>query len=215
MPYYRKKRVYRKKRSVKRYRRKYSKRIPRSLGNPTQKVYYFSRYASLGTIVAATAANQYGGSVFSLDQVPNYTDFTNLYDFFKIKAIKISFIPLSNVTLGSSSTNTYTNYNNRIFTVIDYNDAGTPTSIDELREYSNCKWSPNNKIHKRYFSPNPLADATDDSTISLQYKPWVPTTNYNLDYYAIKWAIENTDSGPTVPKYKIEAKFYMAFKSPR
>lgn len=216
MPYYRKKRVYRKKRPVKRYRRKYSKRIPRSLGNSQQKVFYYTRYASLGTIAYVSGSTQYGGSVFSLDQLPNYSDFTNLYDFYKIKGIKISFIPTANVTLGTNTaTNGLTLYNNRIFTVIDYNDAGVPTSIDELREYKNCKWSPYNRIHKRYFSPNPLADATDDSTISLQNKPWVPTTNYNMDYYAIKWAIETSTSTVGALLYKIEAKFYIACKSPR
>jgi len=219
MPYYRKKRVYRKKRSVKRYRRKYSKRIPRSFGSPNQKVYYFKRFTTLGTIVVTSASsNVYGASVFSLDQLPGYTEYTNLFDFYKIKAIKLSFIPTSNVTMqtgNSSTTVANTIYNNRIFTVIDYNDAGIPTSVNELREYSNCKWSPNNKIHKRYIVPNPLADATDDSTISLQNKPWVPSTNYAMDYYAIKWAIENTSAGVGVELYKMEAKFYIACKSPK
>ena len=118
-------------------------------------------------------------------------------------------------TGNSSTTVANTIYNNRIFTVIDYNDAGIPTSVNELREYSNCKWSPNNKIHKRYIVPNPLADATDDSTISLQNKPWVPSTNYAMDYYSIKWAIENNSAGVGVELYKMEAKFYIACKSPK
>jgi len=219
MPYYRKKRVYRKKRPMRRNRRKYTRRIPRSLGNPNQKVYYFKRFTTLGTIVVTTASsNAYGASVFSLDQLPGYTEFTNLFDFYKIKAIKLSFIPTSNVTMqtgNSSTTVANTIYNNRIFTVIDYNDAGIPSSVNELREYSNCKWSPNNKIHKRYIVPNPLADATDDSTISLQNKPWVPSTNYAMDYYAIKWAIENNSAGVGIELYKMEAKFYIACKSPK
>lgn len=219
MPYYRKKRVYRKKRPMRRNRRKYSRLPRRSLGNPNQKVYYFKRFTTLGTIVVtSSSANAYGASVFSLDQLPGYTEFTNLFDFYKIKAIKLSFIPTSNVTLqtGNSSTTVANSiYNNRIFTVIDYNDAGIPTSVNELREYSNCKWSPNNKIHKRYIVPNPLADATDDSTISLMNKPWVPSTNYAMDYYAIKWAIENTAAGVGVELYKMEAKFYIACKSPK
>ena len=47
MPYYRKKRVYRKKRPMRRNRRKYSRLPRRSLGNPNQKVYYFKRFTTL------------------------------------------------------------------------------------------------------------------------------------------------------------------------
>ena len=76
MPYYRKKRVYRKKRPMRRNRRKYSRLPRRSLGNPNQKVYYFKRFTTLGTIVVtSSSANVYGGSVFHLI---NYQDILSL-----------------------------------------------------------------------------------------------------------------------------------------
>lgn len=212
MPYYRKKRVYRKKRSVKRYRRKYS-RIPRkSLGNPNQKVYYFTRYASLGEIQVAATGNQYGGSVFSLDQVPGYAEYTAMFDFYKIKAVKIQFVPASDITLGTSVPSYETRNFDRIFTAIDYNDAGVVTSVDTIRQYKNCKWSSRNIIHTRYFKPRIVVDQ-GSTDIEYRAQPWVSSTNYDQDYYSIKWAIENNASVGT-KLYRIEAKFYLAFKSP-
>lgn len=207
---------YTKKKSVRRYRKRYAKRIPRALGSTKQKVFYFTRYADMGTITATSTSTQYGGSVFSLSDVPNFGEFTTLFDFYKIKAIKLSFIPASDVTVGVGTgiaiiPNTV--YNQRIFTVIDYNDAGIPASINELRQYKNCKWSPNNKIHTRYFKPRVIIDAGSvNNSVEYRAQPWVKSTQ-DLDYYAIKWAIENTAAIGT-QLYRLEAKFYLAFKSP-
>lgn len=201
------KRKYTKK-SRKMYRRKY-KRIPRYLGNPKQALFYYTRFVDLGSITSSTSANIYGASAFNLTQVPGYTDFINLYDFYKLKAIKISFIPLSNITEDGVNG---TIYFQRIYTVIDYNDVAIPSSVSELQQYKSCKWSPNLKIHKRYFKPKTIIDSYNELALTLDKQPWVPTSNTGNSYYGIKWAIENTSS--LITRYKIEAKYYLVFKSP-
>lgn len=199
---------YSKKKSMRRYRKRYTRRVPRSLGNPKQKIFYYTRFCDLGTITSTSASTTYGASSFNLSQVPGYTDFTALYDFYKIKAIKLSFVPWSNVTNGNSGTEHF----QRIFTVIDYNDVGIPTAVTDLQQYKSCKWSPNNRIHKRYFKPKTIIDSYNELALVLDKQPWVPTTNTTNSYYGIKWAIESQINLTTL--YKIEAKFYLAFKSP-
>lgn len=196
------------KKTRKNYRKRYTKRIPRYLGNPKQAMFYYTRYADFGSITSTSASTQYGASAFNLTQVPGYTDFTALYDFYKIKAIKLSFIPWSNVTNGNSGTEFF----QRIFTAIDYNDVGIPTSVPELQQYKSCKWSPNNRIHKRYIKPKTIIDSFNELALTLDKQPWVPTTNTGNSYYGIKWAIESAINLTTL--YKIEAKFYLCFKSP-
>lgn len=195
------------KRSRKMYRRKY-KRVPRSLGNPKQAVFYYTRFVDLGGITSTSTSTIYGASSFNLTQVPGYTDFTNLYDFYKLKAVKISFIPWGNIFNGDSGTE----YFLRMYTVIDYNDVTIPSSISELQQYKSCKWSPNNKIHKRYFKPKTIIDSYNELALTLDKQPWVPTSNTGNSYYGIKWAIENAVNLTT--RYKIEAKYYLMFKSP-
>lgn len=199
---------YSKKKSMRRYRKRYTRRVPRSIGNPKQKIFYYTRFCDLGTITSTSASTTYGASAFNLTQVPGYTDFTALYDFYKIKAIKLSFVPWSNVTNGDSGTEHF----QRIFTVIDYNDVGIPTAVTDLQQYKSCKWSPNNRIHKRYFKPKTIIDSYNELALVLDKQPWVPTTNTTNSYYGIKWAIESQINLTTL--YKIEAKFYLAFKSP-
>lgn len=195
-------------------RKRYTTRPRRSI---KIKTYPFTRMVALSTIVATSTNTQFGASVFSLSDVPGFGEFTTMFDFYKIKAIRLSFIPVSNVTLETGNAATIvpnTIYNQRIFTVIDYNDAGIPGTIDELRQYPNCKWSPGNKIHTRYFKPRVIIDANSvSSAVEYKAQPWINSSE-DLDYYAIKWAIENSSAVGT-QLYKLEAKYYMLFKNPR
>lgn len=213
---YRKKRMN-KKRTYRRYTRR--SRINRSIGNPNQKVFFFKRTADFGTInVTAANTTVYGASVFTFADIPSFADISSLFDFYKINAVKVSFIPVANVTQqtgNAATTVANTIYNNRIFSCIDYNDAGIPTSIDQIREYYNCKWSPNNVIHKRYFKPVPLMDTPlANEPLQVNKNVWIPTTNDLVAHYGIKYAIENTAGAVGLQLYKMEVKFYISAKSP-
>ena len=112
-----------------RYKSRKSRRI-----RSKKSQYFFSRYTDAlgyvncdGTNPALYAFN------FSLSDLPNYTEFTSLYDMYKINAVKITFIPYQTV---SNSVATINNADNtaRFFSAIDYNDGTAPITTDNLRE---------------------------------------------------------------------------------
>ena len=72
---------------------------------------------------------------FKLDDVVNPSDFTNLYDSYKINKIQLFLEPTAN------QTQTPTNYpvQRKIAVVHDYTDAFPLTQEDDYLEYSNCK----------------------------------------------------------------------------
>jgi len=57
-----------------------------------QKVHFFKRHVDLGTITLSSAGITTQGYSFQLDEVPNYTEFTALYDQYKLSAVAIKFI---------------------------------------------------------------------------------------------------------------------------
>lgn len=203
-------RTYRKRRPI---GRKWSarKRVP--------GVNYFKRFVDRGTINAATGTSTtFGALDFSLDQVPGYTEFQNLYDTFKLNRVKIMFLPLSNVSLTSDADAEVfrnTEFNNRLFTTIDFNDATAPTTVNELREYGTAKMSPMTRIHKRYFKPRYQDTVSGGSS---QRSDWLSTDNSaDVKYYGIKYALQHrtvvSESAQTL--YRVECIYYMSFKQPK
>lgn len=202
MPY--RKRYTRKKKVVR--RRKYSRSItkPKFGGKIKQPVHYFKRHVDRGTLTSdGTGTETFGTFTFTLQDVPGYTEFTNLYDSYKIVAVKIMFLPIYDNT--NSGIN-YSIFYERMMSVIDFNDNTTPSSLSELREYRNCKVTPNNKIHKRYFYPKMLLDGI--ATVS----PWLETSTTSTNYYGIKYGWEQA-TGETASRWRVECVYYMKFKS--
>lgn len=199
---YRRKRTYRKKRTYKK------KKI-------SNKTHMFKRNVEL-LDVASGATDTFGAYNFSLNDVPGVTEFEQLYDSFRINMVKVSFIPLSNVTVSSSTgaSTALTAYSNRLFTVIDKNDSVPAASIDELRQYSTVKWSPNSRIHKRIIYPRLISETSGAGTYNVKGKPWIAmnsTASLNSNYYGLKWGLEG--SQVATQAYRVEAVYYLEFKS--
>lgn len=218
---------YRARRRVgrKNFKRKFSRKATRQMIKPKfggvikQPVHYFTRYQDGGTIMSTISSTvTYGNIYFELAAIPNYSEFGNMYEFYKINAVQVRFIPLSNVTV-PNTTVTHNLYNYRIITVCDYNDRAVPTSLNDLRQYSNCKVGANSRVHKRFLHPKPLVTMDEDSgsgTIyglgQLQKTPWISTASNQCEWYGIKYGIETMSSATSFPLYKVEYKFYLSFK---
>jgi hypothetical protein len=100
-----------------------------------------------------------------------------------------------------------------MFTAIDYNSYETPFVLNDIRQYKTCKWSPNNRIHKRtiYVKQGPNDDGVQPSTKGL----WIDTTNPDYDFRGLIYSIEPSGVPAETRMYTVEAKFYMMFKSPK
>lgn len=207
------KKVYRKKRAIK--KRGYKKmRITRNLA--PKNVHYFKRHCDFGTITKASGtASYFKGYNFSLSDLPGYTEFTSLFDFYKICAIKFVVIPCINTANIQMDTPTVNQASAnlgfmRILSVIDYNDSSNPTNFNELREYATCRVTPFLKGHRRYFKP-----ATKSSDDYMFRNRWISTDSTAEDYYGLKLAIDfnNTNFATSTEVAKIECVFYLKCKA--
>lgn len=204
---YRRRRTYRRKTYGR--KRNYRRRFRRTYrtNRRGQKIYMFTRHLDYGELVVNAATGAAQGYNFSLSDLPNYTEFTNLYDQYKINAVKICFIPQQTMSNSLSTANSAQAYV-RFFSAIDYDDT-TVTGPDDLRQYQNCKYTPIYRRHKRFIYKPKIVDSS-----SYTLSPWISTTAPSANYFGLKVAVEPTDS--TVLSsftYTIEAKFYMSFKN--
>lgn len=182
------------------YRKRFSKKS-------SQRVYRFTRHCDISPSLLSNINPTFGSINFSLNDLPNYTEFTSLYDMYKINAVTVTFIPqmtenVSAVTLNNPYANT------RFYSCIDYNDNSPPTTIDEVRQYQNCKVTSILRMHKRYIYKPKVLDAG-----GYTFSPWISTAFPSNNYYGLKYAVESTQAtGALTFEFKIEAKFYMSFK---
>lgn len=209
MPYYRYRRrrtTYRRRTGIKRaYRRRFRARTRYSKRG--QKLYLFKRFCDYGELSISNALPTFSAYNFSLSDLPNSTEFTSLYDMYKINCVKISFIPQQTQSISIGSINN-PNASARFFSAIDYNDGSAPTSLDDLRQYQSCKMTPILRTHKRViFKPKIL----DSNGFSIS--PWMSTASPSANYFGLKVAVEPMESTTTTTMvYTVEAKLYMSFK---
>jgi len=202
---YQKKRTYKKKRYAKKkfYKKKY---LPRR--SITNKIYQFKRTFESSSITVAPAGFAQSVYSWSLGNLPNVTDFTNLFDMYRICGIKIRFVPVYDAAL-SSAINKFS-----IFTVIDYNDLNSITQA-EAEEYQNMQQSYSTRVHKRYFKPRIAISQQDVSSTNFisSYKcPWISTQNTNIAHGFLKY-VTDTNTGSAAFTFNVYSTLYVQFKN--
>lgn len=145
---------------------------------------------------------------FSLAQVEEYMDYVNLYDQYKIRGVKVTFIPMANITDSTAS-----QYASLIYTAYDFTGDTTPT-LSEIRQNQYVKWSPYTKIHKRFFHPRPVVS---DGAQKVGAQDWYPTeVNPKVIYRSLLVNFPNVPTVPTGdPIYRVEVKYYLSFRMTR
>lgn len=123
---------------------------------------------------------------FQLSDMPNYNEFVNLFDQFRIRKIKLTITP----TFNSNDMNTRNESIKTIRYVIDANDASVPTTENELLEYQNSKMFMTNKQQKISFVPA-VQMMSYKTAVTTAYCPkkdqWLNTTDATTPHYAIKF----------------------------
>lgn len=206
MPYYRRRRTpYRRKRYTpnrmyrRRFRRgyKYSKR--------GQKVYLYTRFTGVFANIVCDGINPtllaYN---FSLNDLPNYTEFTTLYDNYKLNGVKIMFRPKVTQSVSTGSINN-PDATVPFYTCIDYNDSGALPTIDAIRDYKTCRVSTILRPKARYIHKPKIVDSS-----SSVRSAWLSTASADINWYGLKVSIPPTTTATT---FGVEAKYYLSFKN--
>lgn len=213
MPYQRRRRFYRKKRIFKRkYYRRPTLRIKKG-----RVIHYFKRMkkdsftiTNAGFVAIQSDTSDAVYNDFRLAQLPNTSDFTNLYDNFKICGIKRKYIFNRNSADVNASQEIP-----RLLTVNDFNDTGALASESEAMEYPLFKQSRLDRPTSRYWRPTQTTQGGANMVVKSR---WNETTNSDGAYHhGLKEAIITTDTatGTTFGTLDVYTTFYLAMRSPK
>lgn len=199
----------------------------RTVNKLRRQVHVFKRTAYLGTITASIStlgvpspvANAY---TFTLNQLSGVSDFTSLFDQYKITGAKLQLTPTLNLGQNSPFFGTsFTLGYSRVHSVIDYDDNNAPASEDALLEYGSHKSTAPFQTHSRYIKPKVLHEIYR-SSVTTAYAPksstYLDMNNTDVPHYGIKVWI----SAPNEPlgtagqiSYKVYQTLYFTCKNTR
>lgn len=175
--------------------------------NVNPNVRLIKRNANQGDINCILNVETYGAFTFQLNNVPKVTDFTGLFDQYKINAISLTFYP--QLSQSSSIVAVTSIQNARVFTAIDSNDAAIPTALNDIREYDNCEVHAATEVFSVYIDKPKFVDAT--GALRTGY---ISTASPGILHYGLKYAVETLNPGSAgTYVFHVEAVYYMSFKS--
>jgi len=212
---YRRRRVFRKRRTFRRRPQIARRRFG------TSKVYNFKRTAELANFsISAGAGFSAAAYAFQLGNLPSVSEFTTLFDEFRINAVKVTFYPSANVSWvsGSSATPPL----GELYTVIDYNSADVPSSVNDMLKYMTLRRTFFNRPHSRYFKPRAVVTGVSDSATSnggrmcLPHRSWFDCNTGNVRYYGliVGWA-ESSSIEAVAQLVRVTCTFYIQFRQVR
>lgn len=182
-------------------------------------VYYFSRVADLGAISIAPGAlaATVGALKFQLDQLPDFNDFTALFDQYKFLSVKLMIYPDETQVVAGTSVFVMP----RFISVIDYDDAVVPSSAPvgatNLMQYQNVRIINSARRIVRTFKPH-QAVASFSAGVFSGYgnsKPmWNDLASPSIEHYGFKYWI-GPPSGVQYYSWHVFAKYTVAFKNVR
>lgn len=137
-----------------------------------------------------------------LSDVPNYTDFTTLFDSYKITHAQFKITPHFNVgqvPLGPQNTQVA-----RLVTVIDQDDDSTPTGLTQLMQYSSLEESMLDRERVRNFKPRIQVQTYRSATTTGYTTPegpvWIDAAQTDVPHYCGKGLICDTTASTDNPR---------------
>lgn len=177
-------------------------------------MYSFVRSRQLN-VSYTNALEIFGVITFALTDLPDYTEFTALFDLYRLRKVVLTFRPaFNNATAGTAASAPIT-YN---YTVIDYDDANALASDGIAQEYQTCQVHTNYEKFTRVVYPR-LASAVYSgaftSFASTGNTQWLDAASPGVLYYGLKYNIEPSLQGTTTPVWYIDMKYYIELKNVR
>lgn len=159
------------------------------------KVHQFKRTIVATTTIYDTVVHQ--AAAYTLGGLPNFTDFTSLFDAYRITGIKEKFIfDRTDSTAGTAGLNTLMPI---MTSVVDYDDAAPYASENSYLQYENIKTQRLDKPFKRFFRPriaqSAYAGGAFSGYVEGNRKLWLDAASTTIEYYGHKYMIDGSMSG--------------------
>lgn len=155
---------------------------------------------------------------FKLDDLPGYSDFTNLYENFRITGVRLRFLPY--IGTESSAPASTSSLMSPLALCIDRgaNDAlGVNPNFSQLLENQDVKIRSSYKPFSLYV-PYPKAHTPADGvTQTVLTSPWLDSevNGQVVDHHGVKFCFQENTSTDRSVSYRVYATYYIKCRAPQ
>jgi len=182
-------------------------------------IHYISRYAPLVDVTTlTTVASSVGACIqFSLADVPNYTELSNLFDSYRLIGVQLTFRLMDNPDSSNYINSTVftqgANFYPKLWTCIDRDDNTVPT-IATIREraHAYCKVLRPDRFIK-VFVKMPAPPTQVYGGYGQGMIKWLRTTEPNVGHYGLKVVLDKMGYAGNTFTVGIDKKYFFAFKN--
>lgn len=177
---------------------------------PVSRVHQFSRLWNVGAL-SKTALDQGNVRLFSLSSIPNSSEFTALFDMYRIDRVELEYQLISEI-IGSAYP--------RIAFTPDYNDSTPPTTESQILEYGSSEmflFSQYKPVFRRTLKPRAQLGTYQGAFTAYSMAPpgtWISCDYPGVLYYGAKDFISSYNS-TTFPNTIIQlyVRVHLSFKN--
>lgn len=184
--------------------------VPRT----TQQV-TFRQLVDFTDLVAQATSTTQAQYNFTLSTLDFSSNFVNLFDQWRIDAVKFSIVPTSNAiqVVTQSTTNMV-----QLYCVIDYDDSSALGTVAQARGYDNCIELQPGESLERTFQPRAALSAYSGSFGSFANigGGWFDSGSTGVQHYGIKVIIPGATAAQTLLQtWRVFAEIYVSFRTLR
>lgn len=197
----------------------------------SRNMHKFTRWINASETINATANEYQGAASWTFSQIVNPSEFTTLYDRYKITHIQLrvqlmnnpsSTEPLNQYGTGSGFAYQPSNFYPKFWYCPDYDDS-TAEALDELKQRAKTKCLVLRPNHMYKINIKPAVNIqTYRTAVSTGYAPawnqWIDAAQTDVPHYGLKYVIDNlglnpNDAFPT--QVRIDTKVWFTMKDVR
>lgn len=223
--------------AIRRYKRSmrkrgYKRRLRRTMGRlvksprfnnvlNVKRTFWLENW-SLSTVATSNFWRYY---TFTLAQLPSYTEFTNIFDTFKLRGVKVTFRPRYDSFSGENTTDTtlpgitnqagnYVHVINDPYSTVTPSGTYTTTNLNSFLENGNVKTHNGNRPFSFYVRPCVDSYVSGSSTASRKRSPWMQTNNAPQVHNGAHIFLQDINmTGTSGNSYDVFYTFYLSFKN--
>jgi hypothetical protein len=174
---------------------------------------------STGHVIVAVPSNPaFGAFAVEIGDMDDFAALNGAFDQYRIDLVDIYIKPRANSFQMHGTVSPFQS-NPTLFAVVDRDDATTPTSIAQLRQYDNCiEASPYEGLHFRFKpSVTPSYYATGSFVgYGVDESQWLDVASSAIPHYGVKWAVEALQATSTDEIWwDVECYIHSSWKSSR
>lgn len=166
---------------------------------------HFKRIVNHGTINTSSVSGAAGAFAYKLSDLPGASEFTTLFDQYRIKFVECHFIPDNNVAFLTATGDTMPRA--LLLTVPDYDDDTAPT-LSSMFEREGTQFVPVRQQHVRRFVPRCQTAAWQTGGATgvavMPRNQWLDVGSPSIPHYGIKYYLEalNASTAPGTISYR-------------